>query len=404
MIGNVGLRRRITATFAAVPLVIGTALAWQVRPPLPLMPHSVSAPLPAGTLDATLHLLTWVLCVLLDLTLWWLVLAHGSRRELTPAQRRLQRAVHWPPHPHARSERSRWRLRYLLHSQPVMYLHVPSTAADPRSMSPPEQDSLPGDHDGPNDQKQEERPIEIRLLGPFELVAKRRPRRAATAELITYLVLHPAGASRDQLVEALYPGEDPQRATDRLFVVTPDARKVLGPAFDSSEGHYRLKHERLAIDLNQLDHLRARLSVTTNVEEKLSIVEQALALYRGAPLASIASVWAAGERHRLNAIWLDLLEQAGHLRLQTGRPEDAIAAAEQGILLDARNERFARLAMQAEAALGRRDAIIDRYEQLRRDLNDRYGLQPEQHTRWLYRELLSQDGARLDHDVARSRP
>lgn len=212
--------------------------------------------------------------------------------------------------------------------------------------------------------------------------------------------MHPAGANRDQLVEALYPGEDPQRATDRLFVVTPDARKILGPAFDSSSGRYRLEREFLSVDLDQLDRLRARLSATTDPEEKLNLAEQALALYRGAPLASIDSVWADSERHRLNAIWLDLLEQAGHLRLHAGRPEDAIAAAEHGILLDGRNERFVRLAMHAEAALGRRDAILERYERLRRELNDRYGLEPERDTRRLYRQLLSQDPASLDHDAA----
>ena len=116
----------------------------------------------------------------------------------------------------------------------------------------------------------------------------------------------------------------------------------------------------------------------------------------------MTSVWAAGERHRLNAIWLDLLEQAGNLRLHAGRPEDAIAAAEHGILLDGRNERFVRLAMHAEAALGRRDAIHARYEQLRHELNDRDGLEPERDTRRLYRQLLSQDPASLDHDAAYS--
>lgn len=273
-----------------------------------------------------------------------------------------------------------------------MYLHTPSVRSDRTSASPPFREHELADevHDQ-RTKKRGERLVEVRLLGPFELVGTRRPRRTATAELITYLVLHPAGASRDELVEALYPGEDPQRATDRLWVVTPDARKVLGPAFDSSGGRYRLTRELLTIDLDQLDHLRTRLEAAVALDEKLNLTDQALSLYRGAPLASTDAVWADSERHRLTAIQLDLLEQAGRLRLDSGCPEDAIAAAEQALLLDRRNERFVRLTMQAEAALGRRDAVLGRYQRLRDELADQYGLEPERQTRHLYRQLLSQD-------------
>lgn len=372
---------------AAVPLVIGMALALQIRPPLPPIPNSVTAPLPARTFDATLHLVMWALFVLLDLILWWSVLAYGSHRTHSPAERRLRRAAGWAAHPSASLDSPRRRLRLLPHPEPTMYLHTPTTKADAALAA-----GLSEEEHAPQGKKERrEQQVEIRLLGPFELVGTRRPRRSATANLITYLVLHPAGASRDQLVEALYPGEHPQRAADRLWVVTPDARKVLGPAFDSDGGTYRLNRELLNIDVDHLDRLRASLGATTDRDEKRNLAEQALALYRGVPLASIGSAWADGERHRLNAIWLDLLEQAGRYRLDAGRPEDAIAAAERGILLDGGNERFVRLAMHAEAALGRRDAILARYERLRDELTNRYGLEPERETRLLYRQLLSQD-------------
>jgi DNA-binding SARP family transcriptional activator len=46
--------------------------------------------------------------------------------------------------------------------------------------------------------------------------------------------------------------------------------------------------------------------------------------------------------------------------------------------------------MEAEAALGRREALAERYERLRRDLDERFGLEPARETRTLYRELLGQ--------------
>ena len=47
--------------------------------------------------------------------------------------------------------------------------------------------------------------------------------------------------------------------------------------------------------------------------------------------------------------------------------------------------------MRAEAALGLRERVIARHEQLCRDLDQRLGLMPDHATRALYRQLLGQD-------------
>jgi DNA-binding SARP family transcriptional activator len=49
------------------------------------------------------------------------------------------------------------------------------------------------------------------------------------------------------------------------------------------------------------------------------------------------------------------------------------------------------IAFEAEAALGMRAAMDDRYLKLKRILNERLGLQPAQETRILYRRLLGQE-------------
>jgi DNA-binding SARP family transcriptional activator len=54
------------------------------------------------------------------------------------------------------------------------------------------------------------------------------------------------------------------------------------------------------------------------------------------------------------------------------------------------NEGFWRLALEAESALGLREAVGRRYEQLRRLLDERLGLTPARETRALYRRLLGQ--------------
>ena len=55
--------------------------------------------------------------------------------------------------------------------------------------------------------------------------------------------------------------------------------------------------------------------------------------------------------------------------------------------------------MQAESALGLRQAISARYQQLRERLDARFGLEPERETRLLHRRLLSQDHGHASHPV-----
>lgn len=129
-------------------------------------------------------------------------------------------------------------------------------------------------------------------------------------------------------------------------------------------------------------------------DEQLALLEHALALFRGEPLAGIDALWAETEQRRLTALRADLLEHAGRLRLDSGDAARALEYADAAAALDASNERPVQLAMQAEAALGRRDAVVVRYERLQRELDTRFGLEPSRETKVLYRRLLSQDQIR----------
>jgi DNA-binding SARP family transcriptional activator len=47
--------------------------------------------------------------------------------------------------------------------------------------------------------------------------------------------------------------------------------------------------------------------------------------------------------------------------------------------------------LEAETALGRPEAVVERYERLCRDLEEQFGLEPSRNVKLLYRRLLSQD-------------
>jgi DNA-binding SARP family transcriptional activator len=230
------------------------------------------------------------------------------------------------------------------------------------------------------------------LLGPLELTGckKKQPRRQATTELIAYLATQRRPASRDELLEALWPGDDPRRSAGRLYQAVSEARKLLGNALRRDRDAYALDRDQLRVDLDELDLRRSDGEAATG-DEQLAFFERALALFRGEPLAGIDALWAETEQRRLTALRADLLQRAGRLRLRSDDLSGALEYAEAAAALDPSNEHAARLAIEAEAALGHREAAVERYERLGRDLDERFGLEPSRETKMLLRHLLSQD-------------
>ena len=97
-----------------------------------------------------------------------------------------------------------------------------------------------------------------------------------------------------------------------------------------------------------------------------------------------------GRGSSLHATLVDLLERVGRSRLARGDARGALQMAEQAIALDGLHEPSWRLALQAEHALGLRESITRRYDELTRSLDEQLGLEPARETRLIYRQLLGQ--------------
>ena len=236
-------------------------------------------------------------------------------------------------------------------------------------------------------------PPSIALLGQLKIAAAKRRRRglrSQTQELLAYLALHPEGATTELLVAALCPDEDRDKARERVWRALSEARSHLGEVLLREGDRYLLDRQIVAVDLDLFDALLAQANSEGNVDHE-ELLEQALALIRGQPLAGTDYPWATGDVHHLRARIVGVLEEFGHECLAAGNPTGALAAAEQAIELDAYNESVHRLAMNAEAVLGLRQAVVERYERLCQELETGFGLEPERETRLLYRRLLSQD-------------
>ncbi|HWQ24762.1 MAG TPA: BTAD domain-containing putative transcriptional regulator [Gaiellaceae bacterium] len=251
----------------------------------------------------------------------------------------------------------------------------------------------PGDEVSPitADPAPAERPL-IALLGPLTIHGAKQSRRGLRAralELIAFLALRREGAQRDEILEALWPGEDPRRSRHRLYQAVRDARRLLGDAVSSERDRYWLERDRVRVDVDELDELvdKARRA---RRDTRAELLERALMLFRGEPLAGCDYVWSEGELRRLGATYVELLKRVGRARLERGDPQASLAAAERGLVVDALDEDLWRLALEAEGALGLREAIDERYGRLRDLLHERLALEPAKETRALYLRLLGQ--------------
>jgi DNA-binding SARP family transcriptional activator len=233
----------------------------------------------------------------------------------------------------------------------------------------------------------------IALLGPVAITPAnptRRWLRAHTQELLTYLALHPEGATSDDLIGAIWPDLELPKARKQVWRTVSDARARLGEVILRSEERYRLDRRAVAVDLDLFEGLLAEADALEGADRR-RLLEEALSLVHGQPLAGSDFSWAAGDIRRLRAMIVERLEQLGYMRLDGGNAAGALAVAERAIALDAFNEGAHRLAMEAESLVGLRGAVAERFERLKHELSERFGLEPERETLLLYRRLLSQD-------------
>lgn len=363
---------RIAAAASVLVILAAAAALWHFRPSLPHI--TFATPLTTTIFRQGLLCVIWLLAFYILLTLLIRaarVLVHG------PAWQReavLPGVISSPPAP--------------LPSIPLSERFQPLTFVPPR----PRTDTLeradtataalakPQKLDAPPP----EPALSISLLGPLRIDGTDRPpKRVPTRELIAYLALHPRGASRDELTEALWPAQDPKKTRPRLWESASDARAALGDAWIVEGERYRLDRSKVHIDLDQLDRLLD--------ESEPQALEAALELWRGEPLQGSDYSWADGHIHRLSAALIGLLERAGNARLEHGDARGALELAEKAIALDQFHEASWRLALQADYALGLRESITRRYDDLAHALDEQLGLQPTRETRVMYRQLLGQD-------------
>lgn len=246
--------------------------------------------------------------------------------------------------------------------------------------------------------------MDFRILGPLEveaddqvlLIGGRQPRA-----LLTVLLLDANRVvSRDRLMEALWGDEPPERATNALQVYVSQLRKALGPDVIMTQSRGYLVHVAGGkLDLERFESLVAE-SRRSEPAAAARLLEEALSLWRGEPLADLADVpYVEGERSRLAALRLGALEARAEADLALGRHAELVPGLESLVREHPLRERLRGQLMLALYRCGRQADALEVYRSGRRLLDEALGLEPDDELQRLERAILNHDPS-LESPVA----
>ena len=209
---------------------------------------------------------------------------------------------------------------------------------------------------------------------------------------------------RAELADALWNGGPPATWDKALSVLVSKLRALLNEAgVDAAEsltsafGCYRLVLPAGSrVDVVAAEENVAAAERALEAGDAQGAVEgasAAAAVARGTFLPGEDAVWIDEQRSELHELLLRSLECLAEASRQSGRPTEAVRAAEELVAREPFRERGYRLLMQAQSAAGNDAEALRTYERCRTLLAEELGAYPSPETETAYRELLGSPGA-----------
>jgi DNA-binding SARP family transcriptional activator len=207
-----------------------------------------------------------------------------------------------------------------------------------------------------------------------------------------------------RLCEWLWPDSDSASASVNLRSAISNLRRVLEPEADRASRRYILtrsggyawnRESGAWIDVDEFLTLTESLAggqTTGSMEQGEADLERAITLYRGDFLEDEQELaWAAMERERLRARYLDALRRVAEIKLDRSDPMAAAALAGRGIAIAPLAEPLWRILMLAQARSGDTAGALQSYERYRHLLDHELGAAPSPQTQALHMAILRGD-------------
>ena len=229
--------------------------------------------------------------------------------------------------------------------------------------------------------------VEIPEIGP--------PQQQAT--LVTLLLRVGHAVSMAQLIDAVWGEQAPRAAARAIRTYVWRLRRLLGsggaPAAEiASVGDgYRLDIPRGSIDAALAESLveaAAERRARSRAAEACAALDEAVALWRGEPLAGVPGPFAERQRDRLAELRISLIEERSELDLVSGRFQTAIPHLRELAAAFPLRERLQGLLMRALYGAGRQADALAVYTASRARLIEEIGIEPGPELAGLHRQIL----------------
>ncbi|WP_349876347.1 LysM peptidoglycan-binding domain-containing protein [Micromonospora sp. HUAS YX12] len=209
--------------------------------------------------------------------------------------------------------------------------------------------------------------------------------RAKSLELFVYLVVHRAGASLNDIMEAIWPDVTVSRAADRLSTCVANLRTTIrsvahtgtGSSNDAPKiepvintgGHYHLDPNLLHVDWWTVQDAYAQVATAADDTARLAHLRTAIAATRGGLADGCGYEWIDTDREHARRRLVKIYAQAASLHAESD-PAAALALYDTARALDPLSDELARRAMRTAARLGDAAGVRERLTALRCELDD----------------------------------
>ncbi|MFJ4093128.1 BTAD domain-containing putative transcriptional regulator [Kitasatospora sp. NPDC089913] len=248
--------------------------------------------------------------------------------------------------------------------------------------------------------------MDIRLLGEVEVRSAGRPLGVGTPQQQVVLAVLVVNARRpvsmEALVDRVWGYDPPAGPRPALYAHLSRIRGLLrqttapggGPAARVERRHagYVLEIDPELVDLHRFRRLVEQGDGAPDDDATgASTLAEALALWRGEPLAGLPGAWAAQVRASWHRRRLDALVRWAQAEFRLGRPAAVISAVPDLTVEYPLAEPLECVLIRSLHAAGRGAEALERYGAVRRRLAEELGTGPGAELRSLYRTVLTGD-------------
>jgi DNA-binding SARP family transcriptional activator/tetratricopeptide (TPR) repeat protein len=230
--------------------------------------------------------------------------------------------------------------------------------------------------------------VEIRIFGPVEVVADGRTLAAGPPQQRLVIAALAIDAGRLVTTEALIDrvwDEAPPGARRTLYVLITRIRRLLEVASTAGSparllrrsGGYVLEVDPQRVDAHQFERLVTNAARAGSAAgQRVELLREALALWRGEPLIGLPGQWAAQLRQAWRQRHLDAVTAWADAELGAGNPAAAVGPLTELAAEHPFDESIAVTLLRVLSAVGRPTDALNHYARLRRRLADEIGTDP----------------------------